>query len=66
MFPPNKSKMKKATVILMAFVVTFIAEHSTTRYLLVEIDGDIDGGPGFIGGIGRVGYGKCLKRLSYV
>ena len=58
--------MKKATLLSMAFVFTFIAEHSTARYLLVEIDSDIDSGLGFIGGIGRMGSGKCLKRFSYL
>ena len=45
--------MKTATILSMAFVLTFIVEHSTTKYLLVEIDDEIDGGLGYIGGIGE-------------
>merc|ERR1712141_255998 len=49
----NQSKMKIATILSMAFAVTFIVEQSTAKYLLVEIDGEIDDGLGSIDGIER-------------
>jgi len=43
--------MKTATLLSIAFVLTFIVEHATTKYLLIEIDDEIDGGLGSIGGM---------------
>ena len=52
--------MKKARMMLMAFVFLFVVEYSSAKYILVEIADKVDDGLGTIAGLER-----SFEGISY-